>query len=671
MRTQRSHIGTEPPLTLTANSRAALRRGSVNLRWLAGAFMTGIFGAGLIGGALLTSVEGTASLNQPLETWSVAETPDIDLGLGDRNSSSSKSDKLDVARKSQISRKVIQTTAVRRVAEKEFISIRPYEIVSIPLALSATEISSELPPFNPLKIFADGGLFAADEEEQPVEAVQTGTLVSVSVTDFADAGEISFAAEIALPESEVEAVVRSAVPFDENIGLAFQAPDVPAAMAGGLAFSDLTDPSAVSDGDLSTIAAIDNESIIAKTPADTVLLEADALSVLTVAPGDTLSNLLLTVGIDSGEARVIANAIRPVFRPEDLQPGQQLHLALKKNEDQNAIAELLRMSVFSDGNHLATVRKNLNDGAFVTLDASADIVRPVISATSVPAGGKRASIYAGLYEAGIAHEIPRVILNRIVQVHSYDVDFQKAVQPGDHFVALFELEDDSSAAPDPLPLYIAMDIRGSERGFYKFRTPDDGVVDYYDVDGNSAKKFLIRKPLNGGRFRSGFGKRRHPILRTRRMHWGVDWAAPRGTPIVAAGNGTIVEAKWKSGYGNWVKLRHANGYETNYGHMTRHAKGMKAGIKVRQGQVIGYVGSTGLSTGPHLHYEVEVNKRKVDPLRIRLPRGRVLQAEVLAEFEQERDRIDALMAKPPAQSTVAHASVKASGKPDQRQIARR
>ena len=145
--------------------------------------------------------------------------------------------------------------------------------------------------------------------------------------------------------------------------------------------------------------------------------------------------------------------------------------------------------------------------------------------------------------------------------------------------------------------------------------------------------------------RSGFGSRRHPLLSYTKMHTGVDWAAPLGTPIYASGNGTIEKVGWESGYGKYIRIRHANGYETAYGHMTAFARATQPGARVRQGQVIGYVGSTGLSTGPHLHYEILVNGRFVDPLRLRLPRGRVLDGPMLAGFEQERDRIDNMITR--------------------------
>jgi murein DD-endopeptidase MepM/ murein hydrolase activator NlpD len=169
------------------------------------------------------------------------------------------------------------------------------------------------------------------------------------------------------------------------------------------------------------------------------------------------------------------------------------------------------------------------------------------------------------------------------------------------------------------------------------------VVDFYDETGKSAKKFLVRKPVNNAIMRSGFGSRRHPILGYVKMHTGVDWATPYGTPIFASGNGVVEKAGWEGGYGKYVRLKHNNGYETAYAHMSAFAKGMEPGKRVRQGQVIGFVGSTGQSTGAHVHYEILVNGRFVDPMRIKLPRGRSLDGALMASFEKERDRLDGMM----------------------------
>jgi murein DD-endopeptidase MepM/ murein hydrolase activator NlpD len=165
----------------------------------------------------------------------------------------------------------------------------------------------------------------------------------------------------------------------------------------------------------------------------------------------------------------------------------------------------------------------------------------------------------------------------------------------------------------------------------------------------------VRKPVAEAIMRDGFGIRRHPILGYTKMHTGVDWSAPTGTPIYAAGNGTIEKEGWESGYGKFILIRHANGYETAYGHMTAYARGIEEGKRVRQGQVIGFVGSTGLSTGSHVHFEIRINGRFVDPMRIKLPRGRELQGPILAGFEKERERLDVLMTRKPGRVASAAA----------------
>ena len=213
-------------------------------------------------------------------------------------------------------------------------------------------------------------------------------------------------------------------------------------------------------------------------------------------------------------------------------------------------------------------------------------------------------------------------------------------------------------------LFASLTTGGETRRYYRFQSADDGLVDFYDETGKSAKKFLVRKPLADGIMRSGFGNRHHPLLRYTKMHTGVDWAAPMGTPIYASGNGAIDKLGWEGGYGRYIRIRHANGYQTAYGHMSAFARNMAEGKRVRQGQVIGYVGSTGLSTGAHLHYEIMVNGRPVDPMRIRLPRGRVLEGATLASFDTERERLDNMISR--AGPSARHAPRVAQTRADRR-----
>jgi murein DD-endopeptidase MepM/ murein hydrolase activator NlpD len=282
---------------------------------------------------------------------------------------------------------------------------------------------------------------------------------------------------------------------------------------------------------------------------------------------------------------------------------------------------------------------------------------------------QRATLYQSFYHAALAQHIPADTILKLLRVHSYDVDFKQKVKPGDSFDVFFDVPSDDQDAgthdagthgadnSDGMGelLYTSMTVDGHTRSFWRFRTPD-GVVDYYDEQGNSAKKFLMRNPVKGGRYTSGFGPRVHPLLGITRMHTGVDWAAPVGTPILAGADGTIERVGRQGGYGNYVRIRHTNGFSTAYGHMSRYADGLEPGMSVKQGQVIGYVGSTGFSTGPHCHYEILVNNKFVNPMTIQVPRGLQLTGRQLASFQKERNRIDELRALDPVTARVAQAA---------------
>jgi murein DD-endopeptidase MepM/ murein hydrolase activator NlpD len=255
-------------------------------------------------------------------------------------------------------------------------------------------------------------------------------------------------------------------------------------------------------------------------------------------------------------------------------------------------------------------------------------------------GGVR--LYESLYETAMKHDLPRQTVEDLIRIFAYDVDFQRRVSPGDSF-EIFYGADDETSNDRPEVLHAALTVAGETRRVYRYQSIEDGSIDFFDESGRSLKKFLIRKPIAEGRFTSGFGYRRHPVLGYSKMHTGVDWGDRVGSPIVAAGNGTVTKAEWDSGYGRRIEIQHPNGYVTAYSHQSRFAAGIKPGAKVRQGQVIGYVGNTGLSTGPHLHYEVIVNGHFVDPMKIRVPRGRELDGRHLAEFKRQREQTDALI----------------------------
>jgi murein DD-endopeptidase MepM/ murein hydrolase activator NlpD len=218
------------------------------------------------------------------------------------------------------------------------------------------------------------------------------------------------------------------------------------------------------------------------------------------------------------------------------------------------------------------------------------------------------------------------------------------VRPGDHFELVFErfYDDEGRTVRTGDLLFVSLETRRGQRNFYAFAGPDDDKVDWYDADGKSARRFLMKTPVNGARLTSGFGMRMHPILGYSKMHRGTDFAAPIGTPIMSAGEGVVARAGPFGTYGNYVRIRHSDGYETAYAHMSRFALGLRPGQRVRQGQVIGYVGTTGRSTGPHLHYEVLYRNQQINPESLRVAQGRNLSGRDLVLFEAERTRIDAI-----------------------------
>ena len=246
------------------------------------------------------------------------------------------------------------------------------------------------------------------------------------------------------------------------------------------------------------------------------------------------------------------------------------------------------------------------------------------------------NLYSSAMNSGVE---PNIIIE-FARIFVFEVDFQRDIRKGDWFEILYEkFEDDNEKVRDTGKIiYASMYVNGEEINLYNFKYKDE--EDHYDIKGKSITKSLMKTPINGARLSSSFGMRKHPILGYNKMHRGTDFAAPSGTPIMASGSGTVTRARWCGGGGNCVKIKHNSTYETIYAHMKAFARGVKEGRKVKQGQVIGYVGSTGLSTGPHLHYEVIVNGKKVNSQKLKLPSGKILKGEERKQFELDRIKID-------------------------------
>jgi murein DD-endopeptidase MepM/ murein hydrolase activator NlpD len=378
---------------------------------------------------------------------------------------------------------------------------------------------------------------------------------------------------------------------------------------------------------------------VAATEAEAAKHSATVSHSLRVGRGDTLMDMLVDAGVVRREAHEAIVALREFYDPRKLMPGQEIRVTLSEATDGGGAgtARLLALGLQPNVEQEVLVTRGEDDD-FVAETVARRLLRVAISAE----GRIDNNLSAAAQDAGM----PMPVLVEMIRIFSFDVDFQRELQPGDRFEVLYEalFEDDGRLAKTDGVLYASLTLTGHRLDMYNF-TPHEGHSDFFDNKGQSVRKTLMRTPIDGARLSSGFGMRKHPILGYSRLHKGTDFAAPRGTPIYAAGDGVVELAGRNGAYGNYLRIRHNSTYKTAYAHMKRIAKGMRRGKRVRQGQIIGYVGSTGRSTGPHLHYEVLQGGRQVNPLKIKLPSGEKLKATEMKSFERHRARIDALRQK--------------------------
>lgn len=639
-------LGNEPPLTTDGASSAGIDRRRVSVQWFSGTILTGLCGAALMGGAVFASLDGeTHFAASPERMQSALRGP---LGQGDRVATR-KGDKLPPVGETNATRQVIRvSTTTRGAGDREVVRVRPFIRVATNLSLSTSDLSANIPPYNPQRLLAEpGSSTAAGADETPTAAPEAE--VSFVTRDLAPLlPRLKIAALV--PIDDVIARVRDAANWTGGNGTATYA--VASIPTGKLAYAaeGSSDPYAGFEARI----VPENITLLPKTSASGAAGNNERT--LTVKKGESVATILRDLGASPDEIKAITAQLGPRGRDGGLKEGNKLRILLSATGPGQRL-QPVRVVLIGDTAVEAVVA--LSDmGKYVPVDVQSAETQ-VADSDEEEDDGTGVRLYQSVYETALRNQIPAPVIEDLIRIYSYDVDFQRRAQPGDSFEVLY---GDDDVVPDGKPdvLYASLTVGGEMKKFYRFQTADDGIIDYYDETGKSAKKFLVRKPVGVGIMRSGFGARNHPLLGYTKMHTGVDWAAPMGTPIYASGNGVVEKVGWEGGYGKYIRIRHTNGYETAYGHMTAYARGIDPGVHVRQGQVIGFVGSTGLSTGAHVHYEILVNGRFVDPMRIKLPRGRVLEGPSLANFEHERDRLDGMMAQRPAR--VAQTGTAAGGR---------
>ena len=637
-------LGHEPPIEIGEPRNDGRERRRISLRWLAGVALSGLSGLALIGAALYLDLDRQSNF---------AEAPELANPVRHEEAEGvnpSKGDRLVRPIDVIAAKQTYKAPTTIKIGDKEVVRMRPFTILSTALALTPNSFADEVPPFDPM-MATSGAAEKADAPPDPGPA-QDDAEVAFSQRDLGADEAAAATGELTLAEAQAQVaeLLKAPASGDDAPALPSQLLLKRTSQAGIDPLGVLSYAAAGSVNANAPFASIEvkmvpenvTDAVMTPAPAEgrerlAQLRRGEAFEDLLRANGatkDAADAILAAFGVKHGDSPV-AEGQKVILQYDDAEPGKP--------------ATIARVSVYADEQLKSTIAIN-DEGAYVPVTLPRDANPRRDADADADNGG--VSLYESFYQTALKQGLPKPIIDEMVRAFANDVDFQRTTQPGDSVTAFVAEPDEID--PHPQLLFAAMSVRDQVFKYYRFQTPDDGLVDFYDENGRSVRKFLLRKPIIGGEMTSPFGMRYHPILHYARMHTGVDWGGvPIGTPIVAAGNGVVIKAEFTSGYGRRVEIQHANGYVTTYNHMSSFARGIVAGVRVTQGQVIGYLGQSGLATGPHLHYEVIINGNFVDPMGIKLARTREFDGKMLAGFKRERDRIEQLMAAAPSAASAA------------------
>ena len=642
--TEAQFLGDLPALLIHKHSKRPERR-QVSKRWLASSVLVGVTSFFLMGGALFAALDGRQQLTLPAQSYEKASSDEDTGNLALKGNHPSLYAKL---QKSEPSNIIMASTSTRQ-GDQVIVKAKPFMAIKASMA-TAPRATQRYPNFNALAVFSESGkaetvvkssdfMYGADVESE----------VALNISDFPyDQFGKAFK-----PRENSNDIRRQVQLFATNL-------DTNTINVSAISDFDSERFSSIGNLDLETgdvTITAENVSILRKVNYDTYTGVWYEDRLIEVRANASISQILGAEGLKDEEVFEIVQVLSSDLGTELLKQGDTLQAYFQNETLSNGekLKTLARVSVFRGASHMVSIARpdepaSDEEAAVQTTfvyaiepESPEEIfeetkVQPIIAASKLP------SIYDGIYRTALNEGLTTELAASLIKIMAFDVDFRSRVSPTDSLEVFLSLEDGKEEPTEFSEiLYAGIKLGNVTRKYYRFGDAESGIVDYYDDSGKSSKKFLLRKPVPNGKFRSPYGMRRHPISRRYKLHGGVDWSAPRGTPIIAAGNGIIEKAGWSSGYGKQTILRHANGYVTSYSHQTAYAKGIRPGARVRQGQVIGFVGSTGYSTGPHLHYEVKVNGNRVDPMRIRLPKGKVLKDSELNTFLSEKKRIDELV----------------------------
>ncbi|QQM30427.1 M23 family metallopeptidase [Martelella lutilitoris] len=636
-------FGRGTPIVVDGKTPPARR--DVSIRWLAGACLTGLTSTALMAIALSAAVDGRERLAAPASAFAKTAAAGVDdtAVRGDRLIPTTV-----IAKPSN--RRVLQVPTAVRQGDRDVIHYEPFSEVRMALAANYGK-TPDYPAFDPFEVFSTTE--RAGPRVRAVDVIYDTDVegeVELKFTPFpATKPPLPFAAGLSTDEIE-ETILANETMLQNSVG--------------DLSMLSYVDPDRFEPEQIMlplkpAMAAQIVDENVSVSALQSVFTQDFNDDILPVRQQVEVEAFLVAAGYPAPLAAELGRLIEEGSGSPMLKAGDILRIGLMR---MGRNMRVVRLSLYRGGEHVMTTALN-DKGRFVegveppmseaVANASADETDLLLGTTQKPV-----RVYDGIFRAMLTYGLTKDMAGQLINLLASKVDLQSIASPDDQLELFFSDADPNGKATATSELfYIDAKIGDEAIRLYRFADPKTGAVDFYDANGRSIRRFLLRNPVPNGKFTSGFGMRRHPVLKYARMHSGVDWAARTGTPIIAAGDGIVEKAGWSSsGYGNQTIIRHANGYETSYNHQSKIAPGVKEGARVKQGQVIGYVGATGLVTGPHLHYELLVNGTKVDPMKIRFPNSDALAGENLARFESERKRIDALLGNESATQVASNRS---------------
>lgn len=617
------------PLTTQALEGEHPRGRELSMAWLAGTVMTGLTSVLLMGAALYVSFKGQENFSTASEAMLFQKPPSLSSAR-----STEKGDRPRSVAQTRSDIEVIAASTRELVEGRTMIRSQEFVRVDATLATSATPLAENIPAFDASSLLAtlpDPSTSASPEPRTEIYSTSVEGEVAISIsplsTTYTPAAAIND-----FEAGEFAKVALQDVFADDTSTGTFAYAAQPASLSG-LAI------------DAAPVGIAENVTVVPKTVPAT---EGGGRSerIVTVSQPSSLEEQLLKNGFTPAAYRMVEDTLGNVLPSSSLPAGAKLRILMGPSRS-SPVPVPYRLSIYFHDprtkaiKHAATAALTDRGGYVIGLEPGAiefpDEDFEAVDVNSLP------SLYRAIWETARKLDIDDDTTSQLVALFAYEVELTQKVIPGDSIRLLMSQPETGKREL----LYAALTTGSTTRELFRFQS-EDGRSDFYSPDGETGKRFLTRRPLQGGgRLASRYGYRVHPIFKNRRLHSGVDLASPLGTPVYAGGDGVVKRAQWVSGYGRYVELDHVNGYQTAYAHMSRIADGLTPGDRVRQGQVVGYVGSTGNSTGNHLHYEIRVNGRTVDPLSVKLPRDKELPAQSEPAFAQTTAQIRALMDRNP------------------------